>query len=250
MRVLVLGGGVVGVTTAYELQKSGHDVVLVERNKDVGAETSWGNAGMIAPGHSFAWSSPKAPWILLKSLVRKNQALRFRPSSDPRLWTWSAQFLAQCTEGARRPQHDPQAQARRLLPKGPARDHRRRSDRLRPQRPGHPVLLPEPGFARRRHRAHADSRGGRAGNPGARPRAGPRPRAVVGVVRAQDRRRHLLPHGRDGRLQQVHAGPREDNASSAGRSSSRGRPSRAWRRAATASARSRRTAGSSRPTPT
>jgi D-amino-acid dehydrogenase len=98
MRVLVLGGGVVGVTTAYQLQKDGHDVILVERNKDVGAETSWGNAGMIAPGHSFAWSSPKAPWILLKSLVRKNQALRFRPSSDPRLWTWSAQFLAQCTE--------------------------------------------------------------------------------------------------------------------------------------------------------
>jgi D-amino-acid dehydrogenase len=98
MRVLVLGGGVVGVTTAYQLQRDGHDVVLVERNKDVGAETSWGNAGMIAPGHSFAWSSPKAPWILLKSLVRKNQALRFKPSPDPRLWTWSAQFLAQCTQ--------------------------------------------------------------------------------------------------------------------------------------------------------
>ncbi|MBV9246602.1 MAG: FAD-dependent oxidoreductase, partial [Methylobacteriaceae bacterium] len=60
MRIVVLGGGVVGVTTAYQLQNDGHDVVLIERNSEVAAETSWGNAGMIAPGHSFVWSSPKA----------------------------------------------------------------------------------------------------------------------------------------------------------------------------------------------
>lgn len=97
MRVLVMGGGVVGVTTAYQLLRDGHEVVLLERDHDVAHETSWGNAGMIAPGHSFAWSSPRAPWILAKSLVLPNQALRFRPSLDPQLWTWSAKFLAQCT---------------------------------------------------------------------------------------------------------------------------------------------------------
>ena len=97
MRVLVMGGGVVGVTTAYQLQRDGHEVVLLERNADVALETSWGNAGMIAPGHSFVWSSPRAPWILLKSLFLKDQALRFRPSADPRLWTWSLRFLAECT---------------------------------------------------------------------------------------------------------------------------------------------------------
>lgn len=97
MKVVVLGGGVVGTTAAYELQKDGHDVVVLERNRAVGDETSWGNAGMVAPGHSFAWSSPSAPLILLKSLVRKNQALRFTPSRDPRLWAWSMKFLAQCT---------------------------------------------------------------------------------------------------------------------------------------------------------
>ena len=103
MRVLVMGGGVVGVTTAYQLLRDGHEVVLLERNADIAEETSWGNAGMIAPGHSFVWSSPKAPIILLRSLVMKNQALRFRPSLDPRLWTWSALFLAECTsEKARR----------------------------------------------------------------------------------------------------------------------------------------------------
>ncbi|TIS30107.1 MAG: FAD-dependent oxidoreductase, partial [Mesorhizobium sp.] len=71
MRVIVLGGGVVGVTTAYQLQKDGHEVVVLERQSQVAAETSWGNAGMIAPGHSFVWSSPRAPLILLKSLVLK-----------------------------------------------------------------------------------------------------------------------------------------------------------------------------------
>jgi D-amino-acid dehydrogenase len=102
MRVVVMGGGVVGVTTAYQLLRDGHEVVLLERNPDVALETSWGNAGMIAPGHSFVWSSPRAPMILLKSLVLKNQALRFRPSLDPRLWGWSLRFLAECTEAKAR----------------------------------------------------------------------------------------------------------------------------------------------------
>ena len=97
MRVLVMGGGVVGVTTAYQLQRDGHEVVVVERLDDVARDTSFGNAGMIAPGHSFVWSSPKAPWILLKSLVLRDQALRFKPSLDPQLWRWSWRFLMQCT---------------------------------------------------------------------------------------------------------------------------------------------------------
>ncbi len=97
MRIVVLGGGVVGVTTAYQLQKDGHDVVLVERNSEVCAGTSWGNAGMIAPGHSFVWSSPTAPITLMKSLVLRDQALRFKLSTDPRLYSWSWLFLMECT---------------------------------------------------------------------------------------------------------------------------------------------------------
>jgi D-amino-acid dehydrogenase len=102
MRVLIMGGGVVGVTTAYQLLRDGHEVVLLERQDTVARETSWGNAGMIAPGHSFVWSSPRAPWILLKSLYRKDQALRFRFSTDPRLYTWSLKFLAECTDAKAR----------------------------------------------------------------------------------------------------------------------------------------------------
>src|SRR5208282_161781 len=73
MRIVVLGGGVVGVTTAYQLQRDGLEVV--ERNPEVAAGASWGNAGMIAPGHSFVWTSPRAPVILATSLMLKDQAL-------------------------------------------------------------------------------------------------------------------------------------------------------------------------------
>jgi len=97
MRIVVLGGGVVGVTTAYQLQRDGHEVVILERNGLTAAGTSWGNSGMVAPGHSFVWSSPKAPMILLKSLFRKDQPLSFRYSNDPRLYAWLALFLKECT---------------------------------------------------------------------------------------------------------------------------------------------------------
>jgi len=103
VRVVILGGGVVGVTTAYQLQRDGHQVTVVERASQVAEGASWGNAGMIAPGHSFVWSSPAAPMILLKSLFLKDQALRFRLSADPHLYTWSLRFLLECTaEKARR----------------------------------------------------------------------------------------------------------------------------------------------------
>ncbi len=97
MRVLVMGGGVVGVTTAWQLLKDGHEVTLLERLSAAAEETSFGNAGAIAPGHSYAWSSPRAPMTLLRSLWRNDQALRFRFSLDPALWTWSLAFLGQCT---------------------------------------------------------------------------------------------------------------------------------------------------------
>lgn len=97
MKVLVMGGGVIGVTTAWQLLKDGHEVRLVERHREAADETSFANAGAIAPGHAYAWSSPKAPMTLLRSLWRNDQALRFRFSLDPKLWHWSLQFLGQCT---------------------------------------------------------------------------------------------------------------------------------------------------------
>ena len=100
MHVLILGGGVIGVTTAFALLEDGHQVTLVERNAGPGEETSFANGGLIVPGHSFAWASPKAPLMLLRSLYRDDQALRFRPSTDPALWRWSWRFLGQCRRRA------------------------------------------------------------------------------------------------------------------------------------------------------
>jgi len=97
MRVAVLGAGVVGVTTAYELARDGHEVTVIDRLSEAAGETSFANAGLIAPGHAYTWSSPKAPRILLRSLFDDSQALRFKPSLDPRLWSWSWKFLKNCT---------------------------------------------------------------------------------------------------------------------------------------------------------
>ena len=102
MRIVVLGGGVIGVTTAYYLAADGHEVVVLDRQKTVGQETSFANAGLVAPGHVHAWASPKAPMILLKSLFREDTALRFRLKADPRMWAWSLRFLANCTAARNR----------------------------------------------------------------------------------------------------------------------------------------------------
>ena len=98
MKVLVLGGGVIGVTTAYYLAKDGHEVTVVERHPAAASETSYANAGLVAPAHAYAWASPKAPKILFKSLFMKDQALRLKLRADPRMWRWALRFLAQCTE--------------------------------------------------------------------------------------------------------------------------------------------------------
>ncbi|MEM7426833.1 MAG: D-amino acid dehydrogenase [Pseudomonadota bacterium] len=96
MRALVLGAGLAGVTTAYELLKDGWQVEIVDREERPAMLTSYANAGLFAPGHAYAWSSPAAPKILLRSLWRNDQALRFKPSLDPALWRWMIKFLGEC----------------------------------------------------------------------------------------------------------------------------------------------------------
>jgi D-amino-acid dehydrogenase len=103
MKTLVLGGGVVGVTTAYFLARAGHEVVVVEEKDGLGLEATAGNAGIIAPGHSFAWASPRAPRMLWQSLRGAETAIRVRLTADPRLYAWGLRFLRECTsERARR----------------------------------------------------------------------------------------------------------------------------------------------------
>ena len=97
MKVLVLGGGIIGVTTAYELRRNGHEVTVLDAHEAVAQETSFANAGLIAPGHAYAWAAPEAPRILLRSLWRNDQALRMRFSADPKFWAWCLKFLGQCS---------------------------------------------------------------------------------------------------------------------------------------------------------
>jgi D-amino-acid dehydrogenase len=96
MKVLVLGAGIAGVTTAWALARDGHEVTVVDRQALAANETSFSNAGMVAPGHAYTWASPRAPKILLKSLWRDDTALRFKFSTDPRLYAWSWRFLQEC----------------------------------------------------------------------------------------------------------------------------------------------------------
>ena len=97
MKTLILGGGVVGVTTAYFLAKAGHEVTLLEEKDALGLEASSGNAGIIAPGHSFAWASPRAPRMLWESLRGAETAIRIRPTTDWHLYAWGLRFLRECT---------------------------------------------------------------------------------------------------------------------------------------------------------
>jgi D-amino-acid dehydrogenase len=96
VRVIVLGAGVIGVTTAWYLAADGHDVAVIDRQPRVANETSFANAGLIAPGHAYAWASPRAPRMLFRSLWRNDTALKLRLRADPDLWRWALKFLANC----------------------------------------------------------------------------------------------------------------------------------------------------------
>ncbi len=97
MRVLVLGGGVIGVTTAWYLAADGHEVTVVDRQPAPANETSFANAGLVSPGHALSWASPRAPLAMLKSLVDRDAPLRFRLQADPRMWLWCLRFFRNCT---------------------------------------------------------------------------------------------------------------------------------------------------------
>ena len=96
MKIVVIGAGVVGVTTAYYLTGSGHQVTVVEKEPEAATLASAGNAGLIAPGHSFAWASPTAPKELLRSLTVEDTALRVNPLKAPGMALWGIKFLREC----------------------------------------------------------------------------------------------------------------------------------------------------------
>ncbi len=97
MHVLVLGAGLLGVSTAHFLQQQGHTVTVVDRQATAAAETSFANGGQISVSHAEPWANPGAPLKLLQWLGKEDAPLLFRLRADMRQWLWGLQFLRECT---------------------------------------------------------------------------------------------------------------------------------------------------------
>ena len=97
MKVLVLGGGVIGVTTAYYLASAGHEVTVVDRQAEPALETSFANAGEVSPGYASPWAGPGVPIKAIKWLLMKHGPLVIRPKLDPAMWAWLIKMLRNCT---------------------------------------------------------------------------------------------------------------------------------------------------------
>src|SRR3954462_14874085 len=92
MTTVVLGAGVVGAATAWYLRKSGHDVVLIERQSEAALETSWGNGGGIHASEVEPWSQPGMPLKIIKWLGQENAPLLLRYGAIPQMWRWGLEF--------------------------------------------------------------------------------------------------------------------------------------------------------------
>lgn len=102
MKVIVLGAGVIGVTTAYYLAKGGAQVTVIDRQRGPGLETSFANAGELSYGMTSPWAAPGIPLKAVKWLMMKYRPLFVRPSLDPALMSWGVKMLGNCTADAYR----------------------------------------------------------------------------------------------------------------------------------------------------
>lgn len=97
MNIIILGSGLLGVTTAYELGRRGHKVTVLERQPNSGAETSYANGGQLSYSHSEPWANPGSLKKLPKWLLDKDAPLVFRLRADYQMMRWGLAFLRNCT---------------------------------------------------------------------------------------------------------------------------------------------------------
>ncbi len=97
---IVLGAGIIGVTTAYLLAKEGRKVQVIDRRSNAALETTYANGGQISVSHAEPWAHPGAPLQVLKWLVARESPLYFIPRLDWRQWVWLAGWLWQCRRSA------------------------------------------------------------------------------------------------------------------------------------------------------
>ncbi|MDB5869082.1 MAG: D-amino-acid dehydrogenase [Polaromonas sp.] len=104
MKVVVLGAGIIGVSTAWHLLERGHEVTVVDRQPDAALETSFANAGQISVSYCEPWANRDAPLKALKWMLRNDAPLLFRPQfplgEGCQQWRWGLRFLAQCNDTA------------------------------------------------------------------------------------------------------------------------------------------------------
>jgi D-amino-acid dehydrogenase len=96
LKIIVLGSGVVGTTSAYFLARQGHEVTVIDRQSGAGLETSFANAGEISPGMAAPWAAPGIPLRALQWLFMRHGPLVVRARLDPAMWRWMAQMLGNC----------------------------------------------------------------------------------------------------------------------------------------------------------
>ncbi|NML29481.1 D-amino acid dehydrogenase [Paraburkholderia antibiotica] len=97
MRVVVLGSGVVGVTSAYYLARAGHEVTVIDREAGPALETSFANAGQISPGYASPWAAPGVPLKAVKWMFQKHAPLAIRLDGSAFQLQWMWQMLQNCT---------------------------------------------------------------------------------------------------------------------------------------------------------
>jgi D-amino-acid dehydrogenase len=97
MKILILGSGVVGTTSAYYLARAGHDVTVIDRQEGPALETSFANAGQISPGYAAPWAAPGVPLKAIKWMFEKHAPLAVRPDGSRFQLQWLWQMLSNCT---------------------------------------------------------------------------------------------------------------------------------------------------------
>ncbi|MES1990244.1 MAG: D-amino acid dehydrogenase [Pseudomonadota bacterium] len=101
MKIVVVGAGIIGVTSAYELATRGHEVTLLDARAGAGLETSFANGGQLGASEVVPWAGPEVPWQVLRWLGRVDAPFRLALKADPEQWQWLFRFLLRCTAAAR-----------------------------------------------------------------------------------------------------------------------------------------------------
>lgn len=93
MKILIIGSGLIGVTSAYYLLREGHDVMVLDRAEGPGRETSFANGALLTPSMAEPWNAPGSWRVLLASLVQTDSPMKLRLRAIPSLTAWGIQFL-------------------------------------------------------------------------------------------------------------------------------------------------------------